>query len=345
MNPTEDRRRAGMFLLVAVGLLAGVIIILAGVRLTTHDQIYYVEFMESVSGLEPSSPVKYNGVPAGVVGAIRLKPGDISRIQVEIRIRPEVPVKMDTRAQLKPQGITGIFFLELYGGSETADLLPEGDIIPTDASLATAISGIARNLAELVERLNRFFATNEESLTAAITDFRHAAASIRSSLERLEGVVESGKLALDEVRAAVQDIRREVATTGEEVRRAVAGVQAMLDDPALKGLPGEARDVLAAAKGKIEEADLRGLVEEAKAVVAEFRGVEASLERAAAALADVAEGSKVDVEVALRNIRTATAHVKEAARKLKDDPSSILRGPTDSDRTFPDPLPPPEESR
>jgi phospholipid/cholesterol/gamma-HCH transport system substrate-binding protein len=345
MNPVEDRRRAGFFMLTATTLLALVIAAMAGVRLMADDQLYYVEFTESVSGLEPSSPVKYNGVPAGMVTAIRLKPGDVSRIQVEIRVDPDVPVKTDTRASLKPQGITGIFFLELYGGSEAADRMPEGDIIPTDASLAAAISGIATNLAQLVERLNHFFAANEEDLTAAIGDFRAAAASIRGTLERLEGVVDSGKVALDEVRTAVEDIRKEVAATGASVRDAVARAQRLLDDPALAGLSAEAHEILVAARGKIDDLDLKALVEDARGVLADFGTMQESLDRAVAALADVAEGSRADIAIALRNIRTATEHVKVATRNLKDDPGSLLRGSSEVDRSFPDPVSPPEVAR
>ncbi len=345
MNPSEDRRRAGVFLLAALSLLAVVVATLAGVRLMSRERVYYVEFMESVSGLEPSSPVKYNGVPAGTVASIQFKPWDVARILVEIRIKGEVPIKADTRAQLKPQGITGIFYLELYGGTQDAAEMPEGETIPSDPSLTSAITGIAKNLGELVEQLNRFFAVNSGPLTEAVTDLRAAMASARGALERLETLVASGEAAMADVRTAVAGIRSELETTGKSVREAVGALEEFLEDPALRQLPKQAGEVLAAAKASVEGADLPGLAEEARAAVAEFRDVEASLARAADSLAAIASDAGADVGAALRNIRVASDHVREATRRLRDDPGRLLRSPQPADKPVPDPLPAEEAPR
>ena len=92
MNTGDDRRKAGAFLLVALGLLLLLTVILAGVRFFSRDRTYVAEFRESVAGLEPSSPVKYNGVPVGSVTAIRFDPMDLTIILVDFKVRPEVPM-------------------------------------------------------------------------------------------------------------------------------------------------------------------------------------------------------------------------------------------------------------
>ncbi|MHC4820902.1 MAG: MlaD family protein [Planctomycetota bacterium] len=346
MNPAEDRRKAGVFLLVSVTLLAVLLGVVMGVDLMRKDRTFYVLFNESVSGLEPSSIVKYNGVPVGTVRRIDFYQGvegeaapEIGKVQVEVGIREGIPVKTDTVAQLKPQGITGVMFLELYGGTSGAQDLPVGDFIPSESSLSSTIAGIGKNLSELVERLNLFFQKNEADLTAAIKDFRIAAGHIRNTLEKVEKVVISGEAAIQDTRMAIADIRTEVGRIGDSMERVMGELESFLKDEDLRAIPGKTNELLDEAKSTLEDADLRGLIEKAHVVLDDFREIEASLQRAADALADTTEGSKEDVAAALRNIRTATEHVKNATKMLKDDPSRLLRSRPVTEKEIPDSMP------
>ena len=352
MNVAEDRRQAGTFLLVSAGLLAAVLGILGGVRFLSRARTYTAEFFESVSGLEPSSTVKYNGVPVGTVRGIRFDPEDLRRIIVDFEVDPRVPIKANTRAQLKPQGITGIFYLELYGGTTGAADRDPDEPIPSDPSLTSKIGGIAEDLSELVSRLNEFVKKNEENITYAIGDFRASAGSIRSSLEKFDGqvakvgeVVEAAGGTVREAGAVLASVKEEVRATGEAIRRAVVEIEALAKDPALRALPGKVDRTVDLAHERIAAADFKGLVDRVTAAVEDFRRVEQGLARADLALAEAAEQGRGDVAAALADIRIAASHAKEAARRLKDDPSSLLRARPAADRPFPDPLPPLPEDR
>jgi phospholipid/cholesterol/gamma-HCH transport system substrate-binding protein len=359
MNPEDDRRRAGTFVLVSFGLLAVLLGILAGVRFLSRDKVYLAEFRESVAGLEPSSPVKYNGVPVGTVTAIRFDPKDLTRILVEFKVSPEVPIKVDTRALLQPQGITGISYLELHGGTTAAEDLPVGGTIPSDPSFSTKIASIAKNVSELALRLNNFVEKNEENLSYAIADFRASAGSIRSTFEKVDRmvasaeemlkggarVVDEGRLAVEEARKAIADLRAEAKGTGESLRGAAASFEEVMRDPALRALPEKANRTLDLVHDQIAGADLRGLVGRVDAAVTEFRAIEESLARAASALALTAEDGRRDVGAALADIRLAAGHVKEATRLLKEDPGRLLRSRPASDKEVPDPMPPLPEDR
>jgi phospholipid/cholesterol/gamma-HCH transport system substrate-binding protein len=84
------------------------------------DVLYRIHFAESVSGLALGDPVKYRGVDVGNVKAMALDPDDPRRVQVDVSLRKEAPVKTDTAATLKLRGITGTVFIELEGGSPDA---------------------------------------------------------------------------------------------------------------------------------------------------------------------------------------------------------------------------------
>jgi phospholipid/cholesterol/gamma-HCH transport system substrate-binding protein len=92
----------------------------------TEDKLYmtYQAYMsESVSGLNLKAPVKYRGVEVGRVSKIALSPQRPNYILVLLEIEYGTPVKQDTFAILSTQGITGLAFIELTGGSLDAPTL------------------------------------------------------------------------------------------------------------------------------------------------------------------------------------------------------------------------------
>jgi phospholipid/cholesterol/gamma-HCH transport system substrate-binding protein len=107
------------------------------------DMLYRIRFNESVSGMSVGDPVKFRGVDVGTVKTMAIDPDDPRRVQVEVKLRKETPVKTDTKAILKLKGITGVVFVELNGGSAKAEFLaaatPAGQVpeIPSEKSNLT----------------------------------------------------------------------------------------------------------------------------------------------------------------------------------------------------------------
>jgi len=103
-------------------------LIAAGLWLSvgTENKIYaiYQAYMsESVSGLNLKAPVKYRGVEVGQVAKIALSLERPNHISVLLEIERGTPLKEDTFAILSTQGITGLAFIELTGGSLDAPTL------------------------------------------------------------------------------------------------------------------------------------------------------------------------------------------------------------------------------
>jgi len=134
------------------------------------DVLYRIRFAESVSGLTLGDPVKFLGVDMGTVETLQVDPDDPHKVLVEVKMRKEAPVKTDTKATLQLKGITGVFFIELNGGSAGArtlvDATPEGQVpeIPSEKSgltsfleqlpkLATKFSGIEDQTKKVVEQV------------------------------------------------------------------------------------------------------------------------------------------------------------------------------------------------
>ncbi len=109
--------------------------------------VYLAVEDESVAGLNLDAPVKYNGVDVGQVQTIALDKTNPQRVNLLFSIEHGTPVKEDTIAVLKTQGLTGIAYVELSGGSVASPTLVAKDgakypQIQTKPSLAARLENI-----------------------------------------------------------------------------------------------------------------------------------------------------------------------------------------------------------
>ena len=141
---------------VAVGvfvLILGAVLVYGGLWLASGGafqkqyDLYRAIEDESVAGLNLNAPVKYNGVDVGKVRDIRLDPANPDRVLLLFAIEHGTPIKEDTVAVLKTQGLTGIAYVELSGGSSDSPLLRstaqgEYPVIRTKPSLAARLENV-----------------------------------------------------------------------------------------------------------------------------------------------------------------------------------------------------------
>ena len=156
----------GAFVLILGAALIGAVLWLSsGQSYGTSYDIYQVYMRESVSGLNLNAPVRYHGVEVGRVRKIALAPDDVEQVQLTLAIAHGTPVKVDTVAVLQTQGLTGIAFVELKGGTHDSPPLEArtGEPYPVikagpslmvrlDAGLTDAAHAL-KNLAHLSEEL------------------------------------------------------------------------------------------------------------------------------------------------------------------------------------------------
>jgi len=144
------------------------------------DVIYRIHFTESVSGLALGDPVKFHGVDVGTVKTMTLDADDPRKVQVDVRLRKEAPVKTDTRASLKLKGITGVVFIELNGGAPSAQTLvaatPEGRI-PEIASEKSSLTTVVDQLPKVIEK----FSAIEEQTKKVVTDVGEVTGRVKES--------------------------------------------------------------------------------------------------------------------------------------------------------------------
>jgi len=114
----------GVFVLIFSAAIIGAVLWLSSGKSYGRSYDYYHTYMkESVAGLNLNAPVRYRGVEVGRVKKITLAPGNVEQVELTLAIETGTPVKVDTVAILSTQGLTGIAFVDLTGGSRNAPML------------------------------------------------------------------------------------------------------------------------------------------------------------------------------------------------------------------------------
>ena len=189
----------GAFVLVlAAVLLAGVLWLASGGAFKTHYDLYQAVEDESVAGLNLNAPVKYNGVDVGKVREISLDANNPQRVNLVFAIERGTPIKEDTVAILKTQGLTGIAYVELSGGAAASPLLQavppnRYPVIRTKPSLAARLENVLTTvLAKLDDTSSSINAIlsegNRTAFTSALTDV----ASVARTVAARNAVIDRG---------------------------------------------------------------------------------------------------------------------------------------------------------
>lgn len=159
MATEASKFQVGIFVIAAVVIGVGSLIWLGASRFFEETETFVSYFSESVQGLDTGSAVKYRGVPAGRVGAIRIAPdGDLIEVIMDIDSGTADFLRSDPslRAKLELSGITGLRYIEIErrAGDElkqapVLSFKPRYDVIPSSKS---SFQAIQQALSDVYER-------------------------------------------------------------------------------------------------------------------------------------------------------------------------------------------------
>jgi phospholipid/cholesterol/gamma-HCH transport system substrate-binding protein len=266
---------------------------LARFQFARDYDVYDVLFYGPVRGVSDGGEVHFNGIKVGEVTALHLDPRDPNRVIARVRMTSDVPVKTDSRAQLEPQGITGVNYIQISAGSPKAPLLKstvkEGDIPVIQSQpgpLSELLQGGGTVLAKAVETLNRVNQVlsdeNIRDVTTTVRDVREVADELKARKAMLlkaevaienaseaareaQALAKSGRLLIDgDGTRAIQNISKAAAdidAAARDVRAVTSKLEGPTSDFATTGLPQ-----LTSAVVSLQEASdsLKKLVEEAR---------------------------------------------------------------------------------
>lgn len=176
-----------------------------------EDYAFYdIVFDGPVRGLRESGEVRFNGIQVGEVTGLELD--DQSRVIARIRVLAQTPVRVDSEAQLEPQGLTGLSYILITGGTPDASRLespanrPPPQIFARRAQLEGLVEGSEDVLDAAQTTLFRLTALlseqNVDEVSATLTNLRE----ITDRLSEESALVDDMRNTLASFDAAARDI-------------------------------------------------------------------------------------------------------------------------------------------
>lgn len=231
---------------------------------------YRIYFEGSVTGLQEGSQVQYRGIPVGRIVEIGIDPDNVERVRAIAEIDENTPITKDTIATLELQGITGIAYVQLLGGTrESAPLIADDDELPVIAARRSTLEQVFESTPELLEqavnvadRLAIFLnEDNIDSLSSTI-------ANIETFTDGLAG----GSGDIGAVMTGMTETLNEIKELGSDLREVSAKLDERLDGvggdlvTTLSELSTAASDLGGAAR------QLDGMVEDLREPLSDFSG-------------------------------------------------------------------------
>lgn len=255
----------GAFVLMAAAAVIGFALWLGSSQFNRDFSQYDVIFPGPVS-LEEGASVRYIGIKVGEVESVRIDRRDASMVRARLRVDRTTPVKADSTAIIDFAGITGVTFVQINAGSDTAGPLlppPYADI-PVIAAGETPLAALFDGGAEIVgqagvtiEQLGALLTddniaaisqtlANVRDITAALS--AEDAAILSQSLNTLASLERAG----DNLSAASRDINQVAVSVDSELVNLNAELKDLVK--ALNGATGDASEMLVESRKAIQAA-------------------------------------------------------------------------------------------
>ncbi len=225
----------GIATIALMAALAVFAIWLARLQFNSDYDIYDIVFYGPVRGLSEGGEVHFNGIRVGEVTDLNLDPNKGDQVIARIRVDGTTPIRVTSRAQLEPQGITGLNYIQITAGNPNSAILKTqyaDNVVPVIQSqpspIAELLSGSGTVLAQTVDALNRINRVlsddNVRSFSASLKNIESLSTELearKGMFEQLEQALTRANAAIEEYRLLGADARRIVDTDG---RAAIANI-------------------------------------------------------------------------------------------------------------------------
>lgn len=211
---------AGLFTLVLLIAAAAVAFWLGRDRTTLLP--YELLSSQSVSGLSPQAPVRYQGVPVGRVLTLSLDPNKPGQVRIRIGVNADTPITSSTWAELQARGVTGSSVVELHEEGSSRERLATSAESPAtiplrggffsriedrgDAILAN-VEAVTGQLKTMLSSANmQALQTTLQNVASVTESLRGTAQSLQPAAQRAEPLMAALTRATEQASAMARDV-------------------------------------------------------------------------------------------------------------------------------------------
>jgi phospholipid/cholesterol/gamma-HCH transport system substrate-binding protein len=251
MGSMRERTLVGLFVLIGGGLLLGTMVLLSGGL--SGASVAHRAYFKFAGGVQAGAPVRYGGMTVGNVRRVRVDPGNSTRIEIEVAVNRDAPLKTDSIAKISTLGPLTDNYIEISTGSEQAALAQPGStLLSAEAfglpQLGDAVQAMLPDVQKAVQKLNQNLDGLQVTLARAndLLNDRNRA-NVGSSLNNLQQLVAETRPkaveSLDNLNGLLTDARPKISSSLTNVQELTAKLGPLLDN--LKTTSDRANDTLA----------------------------------------------------------------------------------------------------
>lgn len=271
----------------------------------------------SVTGLSKGSQVLFNGIKVGDVRQMFLDPLNPNMVIVQTEVNRTTPITRSTKAELSSQGLTGISFVELKGGSlMEPNLMEEAEKggyvarINADPSIFTDLMATAKDIFGRTERVLGGLEGFIDDTRGPLTDTVNNAKTFTDALAKNADVISAiGDNAAD-VQKTIQEAREMMERLNEASKR-VDGIMVKVDK-------------------MLSPDDREGVVAQAKATLASIQKTSDNLDKRLAPITEnlsrFSGKGLSDMQSVVVDSRRSLQRIEQAITDLERDPQRIIWG-------------------
>jgi len=316
--------RAGIFMIISLGLIIFVIIAISGSgRFTETFKTYHVAFAisDDIGGLRPGDDVRIGGLRVGSVSDIQVDPAR-SAIVVYVQIPAKFTIASDTSIVVQ-HGLTGSSAINIdnlgTGPQVAADAYIMGQpdqltgLMHQLAALKPDIKQTVKNIESASVKLNTdldAFGGTAISATSTVQDLR---ARIPELLDRYEDVVNSAVQMLD-------SIRDFFGPSSHDFRQAVANLNS-----ALQSLHASLPGILDRVHSLLDNVNVA--VDRANGALREIQGAASNLDSATGSIRSVLADNKTRLNNIVASLNVTSENLKAASFEIRHSPWRLLYQP------------------
>ncbi len=212
-------------------LVVGLFVVLTGCILLTvwlwfsstkHKpyNIYLAVFNEPVDGINVDSVIKYNGVEVGKVKQLQLDSKNPRNVFVYLNILQNIPLNKNTVATLKPQGVTGLSYVDLRLPNDAKiddNIIPHNEPpypqVQTQPSFLYSLSEQAQSLADNVKDVSIQFKymlndKNINHISNILNNLDRISDSIAKHSDQIGKSIDTLAVILDNVKSNTENLNK-----------------------------------------------------------------------------------------------------------------------------------------
>ena len=239
MQPNRERVIVGLFVVVCGVLMFGTLLAIWGG--VTNSGVHYRTFFKFAGGIQPGGAVRYEGLRAGRVELVRVDPSDSTRIEVDLVVNPQTPIKSTSIARVASLSPLSDNYIEVSAGGNDAAIAAPGSVLPSAeafnlAQLGDLVQDIAPRMQSALAKLDH----NLEGLQTTVARAndllndrnRTNIAALIARADDLVNDTNRSNLAasLSQIHQLLDDVKPKLAAVLTNVQEATGKIAPLLDD-------------------------------------------------------------------------------------------------------------------